>query len=637
MRGIKRILAALLAALMLLTCAGLASAESGPVEFDTTEGETEIVSASDSSRIGDLKSQLEALYRRVGEEVNLDYLYVKILHLIAGGRATYADALPDIYTDLTLNTLPGAFDIPGAKQDYDRKAPWAECGDSTVARPSGYYLPDAAYNAAADVAAIMNNRLTGERGSMQGYFDVLTTQTKRNILFCEAVLQYAGSRTAADAFFLAYLKILEAKEAGENVLTQTASGVAFKDAYRQILADCGISSDHDLRILSTILRFDGVLAAGSGIAAVCTETVIPYVPGYTSRNNMMLAAMSIVGKCRYVWGGGHMTTGRIEGINPMWNVFNTAYLESEETVAAKYSKCVVPSGSWCPMHGTENDWDGCLFRSKTVYSVEDYIAERQDVLDLSGVDLDELKTMLEADVNFSSGLTSHRLDGLDCSGYASWLYNQATGDNYLFDCGAYYFTSQRGIRPLKNGTALLAGDVFSWGDHIVVIVGPVKTGSKAYVMLEAARTNVKFGVVYYRNASSADIAEALAVAKEANLLVGNLDESEITRKFSMTIGFGGNYAGDPKKGYHSWGRLRVNFADENTVVSGYSKTITEMTAREIIQYAMEQTPYAYISGLETYSGTRFDVESIRASMTQVKTELLDLTRTRLAAELSEGI
>ena len=144
MVAMKRILAALLAALSILTCTGLACAESDPVGFDAPKTEMEFVSATDSTRIGDLKSQIEALYRRVGEELNIDYLYVKILHLIAGGKATYADSLPDIYTDLTLTSMPGPFEIKGAEQDYDRMTPWAECGDKSVVRPNGHYLPDAA-------------------------------------------------------------------------------------------------------------------------------------------------------------------------------------------------------------------------------------------------------------------------------------------------------------------------------------------------------------------------------------------------------------------------------------------------------------------------------------------------------------
>jgi hypothetical protein len=464
----------------------------------------------------------------------------------------------------------------------------------------------------------MNNRLAGDRGPLQRYFDALQINAVRAILFCEAVLQYAGHRDAADAFFMAYLQILDAKEAGENILTMTASGIAFKEPYLQILADCGICDSNELRILSIVLSFDRVLAAGSTSRSVSTEQAIPFEPGYSSRENMMLAAMSIVGKCRYVWGGGHMTTGNIEGINPMWGVFNNAYLSSEVDVASKYSMCVVPDGSWCPMHGKQNDWDGCLFRSKTVYSVEAYLAERQNILDLSGVDLDAFTAQLESAVDFSGGLTSHRLDGLDCSGYSSWLYNQVTNE-YTFDSGAYYFIGQRGIKRLKSGAQLLPGDVFSWGDHIVVIVGPARTGSKAYVMLEAARTNVKFGVVHYNSASYADIQEALRIAEDANLLVGNMDETETTRKFNMTIGFGGNYPGDPKTGYHAWGRLRISFADENTIIPRYNKRMTEMTAQEVIQYTMEMTPYQYISGLEkrvAESSTGiYSVWSIPASIT----------------------
>ena len=317
----------------------------------------------------------------------------------------------------------------------------------------------------------------------------------------------------------------------------------------------------------------------------------------------------------------------------MWGVFNKAYLTSEAAVAEKYSKCVVPDGSWCPMHGKQNDWDGCLFRSKTVYNVDSYLTERQDILDLSGVDLEALTEQLNSAVDFSGGLTSHRLDGLDCSGYASWLYNQVANE-HTFDSGAYYFIGQRGIKSMRNGTKLLPGDVFSWGDHIVVIVGPVETGSKAYVMLEAARTNVKFGVVYYSGAKSADIEEALLVATEANLLVGNMDATEATRKFSMTIGFGGNYSGDPKTGYHAWGRLKIAFSDENTIVPGYNKRITEMNAREIIQYTMEQTPYQYISGLESYNGSCFDVKAILKSMVTVQTGVPDLNQIRLAKEIN---
>ena len=622
---LKRFAAVLLVMLTLISCGGRVFASADDVRvFDQAETE-------DSSRLGDLKTQLEGLYRRIGEELNIDYLYVKILHMIAGGKAAYADAVPDIYMDQTLLLVKGAFDIAGVEQDYDRIAPWAKCTDPSVIRPSGYYLPDAAYNVAADIVAIMNNRVDGDRGSMQNYFDALKTDVKRWILFCEAVLQYVDSKETADCFFVSYLKLLDAKEAGENVLTQTHAGVVFKEKFQQVLMENGIDDRNALQALSVILSFDGNLAAGDSADSVCTETVLPYEIGYTSRENMMIAAMSLVGKCRYVWGGGHLGTGRIKGINHMWKIFSDAYGTSEGE--AGYTECIVPDGSWCPVHGAEDDWDACLYSEYTVYSLEDYLTERQDTLDISSVDAAVFSAMLEPVVDFSEGVTPHRLDGLDCSGYTTWLYNQVSSDRNVYDAGALYFMSQYGIRRLSSGTKLLPGDLFSWGDHIVVIVAPVSEGSKAYVMLESGPSNVKFGVTYYSGAKNADIDAALEIAKEANLLLGNMDEGEKTRKFSMSLRYSGSSYSDPWRGYRGWGRLRQSFEDQNTVLPEYGKTITELTAQEVIQHTMEQMPYQYISGVDRYDGQLFDVDAIMSSMMQVKTFNLDLSDIVLTSEL----
>lgn len=624
---LKRFIAILIAALILVSCGiGIAAASTSAVRgLEQTESE-------DASCLGDLKTQLEGLYRRVGQELNIDYLYVKILHMIAGGKAAYADTVPDIYLDQTLLSASGAFDIAGADQDYDRMAPWAECADNSVCRPSGYYLPDAAYNVTADIVAIMNNRFVGDRGSMQGYFDVLETDVKRKVLFCEAVLQYMEGKETADCFFISYLQILDAKAAGENVLIQINSGVEFKETFKQILMKNGIESDAVLRALSIILSFDGNLAAGSSVDSVTTESVIPYEIGYTSRENMMIAAMSLVGKCRYVWGGGHLGSSRIEGINPMWRIFSDAYGTSEGEEG--YTECIVPDGSWCPIHGAENDWDGCLYSEYTVYSLEDYLGSREECLDLSAIDIEELSELLEPVVDFSEGVTPHRLDGLDCSGYTSWLYNQVSSDRNVYDAGALYFMSQYGISRLSSGTRLLPGDLFSWGDHIVVIVAPVSEGSKAYVMLESGPSNVKFGVTYYSGASQADINAALEVAMEANLLLGNMDDGEDTRKFSMSLRYSGSSSSDSWRGYRAWGRLRQPFEDQDTILPEYGKNITELTAQEVIQHTMEQMPYQYISGAESYDGNLFDLEAIISSMTEIETSELDWTDIVLNSELN---
>lgn len=49
-----------------------------------------------SESTDDLGVQLNDLYYRVGEQLNIDYIYVKLIHLVAGGKAVYADQRPNI-------------------------------------------------------------------------------------------------------------------------------------------------------------------------------------------------------------------------------------------------------------------------------------------------------------------------------------------------------------------------------------------------------------------------------------------------------------------------------------------------------------------------------------------------------------
>ena len=58
------------------------------------------------------------------------------------------------------------------------------------------------------------------------------------------------------------------------------------------------------------------------------------------------------------------------------------------------------------------------------------------------------------------GVSAHRLDGLDCSGFASWVFNQIT-NKYNIDSAAMYFTRQDGIESLDIGSELLPGDMFA--------------------------------------------------------------------------------------------------------------------------------------------------------------------------------
>ena len=622
---VKRLISSVLLSLIIVSNLTVAYAAESVAVGD--ELKTVTVEEQEVKGVDDLNIQLNDLYNEVGRELNINYIYVKILHMLAGGKAVYSETLPNIYVDQAVDSLDGPFDIPGASQNYDRQAPWVYCPDESISRPNKYYLPDAAYNVTADIINIMNNRYIVDRGMMQNYFDALDNSVKTNILFCEAVLQYTGSsQKAIDSFYTVYEKIIYDKQANENVMESDEFGnFTFKPKYEEIIRANGISSDREIEILGIILRFDSKLAASCSTDELTSGYVFPYKVGYTSRENMMIAAMSVVGKVRYVWGGGHLGTGTIDGINPAWVEFYNSYGDNRGEPG--YDNCIRPNNGWCPIHATVNGGNGCLFKSKTVYSADQYIEELGRGVNTELLNNDQYREFLESSVNFSNGVSAHRLDGLDCSGYASWLFNQVVDDT-TFDSGALRFIAQSGVKSLGMGKELLPGDVYSWGDHIIVIVGKVKDGSKAYVMVESGPNTVKLGVAYYNGATAADIADALKIAKEANILIGNLTKEESTRMFNMSnLGFtGSDHSGyDKYLGYRECGRLNRTFIDENTVLGDYGKKITEMTAQEIIQHTINNLPHSYVSGFEAYEGEIFNTGKIGTSTANTRIDTVQET------------
>lgn len=588
-------------------------------QSSNTENNIEIINTNEVVSTDDLNVQLNDLYKEIGEQLNINYMYVKIMHMIAGGKAVYAEAIPNIKIDTTVDSLSGSFDIDGATQSYDLVADWIVCPDDTISRPSKYYLPDAAYNVMAEVIAIMNTRYYADRGTMQDYFNALNNDVKTTIIFCEAVLQYTGStQESVNSFYNIYEKLLYDKANNEYVLESDGLGnYVFKDRFKDIITDNGINTSRELEILGIVLRFDSNLAASASTDEISDEYVMPYDIGYQSRENMMIAAMSVVGKVRYVWGGGHLGTGSMGGINPNWKLFYDSYGTTED--AEGYLKCIKPSSTWCPIHGEVSKANGCLFDSNSVHSAEEFINERIASYNVSPLENEQFTRMMN-EAGIEHGIQSHRLDGLDCSGYASWVYNQVTDNTVTYDSGALRFISQRGIKEIPVGSPLLPGDVFSWGAHIIVIVGKVADNSKAYVMVESGPNVVKFGVAYYSGASTADITLAKNLALEANKLLGNLEETEQVRSFNMTTC---KYSADEEgtnsefNGYQGCGRLTKTFIDENTILSDYDKPITEMVAQEIIQHTINNLTYQYISGISTYDGELYSLDIVKGNMKMI--------------------
>lgn len=584
--------------------------------------------------IEDLGVQLNDLYHEVGKSLNIDYIYVKIIHLLAGGKAVYADKRPNIRSEITVDTVKAPFEIDGANQNWDLSAPWIICPDEEIERPSKYYIPDAAYSATSEVVKLMNTRYYADRGQMESYFNALSNDVKTNIIFCEAIMEYIGSdRDAIESFYPVYEKVLYEKEKNENVIEANGDGTfTMKDKFKTIFMLNNIDDPRDLEVLSLILSFDSKLAVNSSPDALKESYVLPYKLGYTSRENMMLAAMSVVGKVRYVWGGGHVSTGTIDGINPSWEAFFNTYGENEDEPG--YGRCIKPTISWCPIHGTVEAENGCLLGAETVYSVEQYVDSRKEIMNTETMEGDKYKDLLESSINFGIGVNSHRLDGLDCSGYASWLFNQVVSKRN-YDAGALNFISAGGLKVVDWGSRVLPGDVFSWGDHIVVAIGPSTPNSKAYVMVESSPNMVKFGVMYYSGAKQSDVNMAIQQAREANDLIGGLPVTEKTHIYNMdACKFSSEELGEAyadRDGYHQIGRLNYSFLDENMIIPDYNKKIKEMTAQEIIQYTMDNMADQYISGLSTYTGTlyntsKFEKVSIDDTMAAMNEAAAELTK-----------
>jgi hypothetical protein len=582
--------------------------------------------------IPDIDSQLDTLYAEIGTRLGVDKSYIKQIHILAGGRAIYAEKKPDIRTDLMSKTDKTPLYIDGAHINYI-KAEFVKCKDDTISRPSEYYLPDALYSISYDIVSLMSQRYYCNRGGYQIYYDSLQDDVKKNIAFYEAILMYTGAKVeSVDKFYLAYEKMLYDKSTNENVIEKVSDNTfKIKDKFIGILNSIGIESDKQLGYLAIALSFDKNLAVNDSVETLQEIYNVPYKPNYTSRENMMVAAASLCGKVRYVWGGGHSGASYIDGINPMWEKFESLYPDAASRQVRLdngtvinipnegYNTCIKPSGSWCPIHGYTNE----EFHGGDVHSLQEYIDISAEHLDSSELADTKYRDMLDK-IDFTDGINIHTLDGLDCSGFASWLYNQIT-DKYEINSTAQNFTQQAGISQIKYGDTIYPGDIFAWTDHIVIIVGKVNNNNKAFVTIEQTPNVLKYGALYYRGARLSDIELAKRIAAEANELIGGIDSSsEKPHAYCMdsvgiytvqetvntdTTGLeseGNETVVEHLEQYREIGRFKDKFLDEEVGLTEYGTPIKYMCATDIIQHTISKLPISYISGYNTYNGKIFD-------------------------------
>lgn len=654
--GIKRILSTLIVSSILLTnSVNIAYGVENTTNLNS-EVSDESVQNKITIGIDDLEIQLDDLYKEVGNQLGMDYIYVKMIHLIAGGKAVYADKRPNIYADLTVDSLDSSFNIEGSIGYELKLAHWANCPDTSIHRPSKNYLPDEAYSVAYKIATIMKEREYYNREGSQVYFDSLKPNAKANILFCEAILTYLGAnQTQVDGFYSSYEKILYDKLPNENVIESAGEGkFTIKDKFKEIFKGNGITSDNHLNALAIILSFDKGLAESNNLDNISDYFEVPYKVDYTSRENMMAAAMSLVGKVRYVWGGGHLGSGEIKGINPVWKLFNNCYGTSEG--ADGYNQCVRPNTSWCPIHGEVQDLNGCMSSSIAVYSAEEYLDTLNGIIPRD-MHLEKYAELLNGVDQLKYGMAAHRFDGLDCSGYTTWLYNQVDSMN-VYGGGASTFVLGNSLKEIPLGSEMLPGDVFAWSSHIIVIVGKVKEDSDCYIILEASPNTIKFGTAYYGeafieepnyndgrprsnivipkgNVESTDLELANSIASEANILLGGLSKDEKVNSYNLNqVGFYSDDVVTLEDGTQSLerirhsentakiGRLSKEFIDEDLVVEGFNKKIKDMNAQEIIQYTINSYPLQYITGRGIYEGKLFNLKGIPSIEEKEKEEKL---------------
>ena len=497
----------------------------------------------------------DTLCNNIGNEINLNPEYVKAVALCM--NPTYVTRDPDWFEDASLRQLT---------EMEVKKYPLNT--EETAIRGSQYCLPDALYTVSLRLKELVDERteLAQTREEMQALYP----EAREKVIFYEAFEElYSKDKMPLENIVKIYTEILKAKNADEYVVDITDKGIyTINNKFKPIFGKYDIPNTY---MLAIAMSLDYTLMKSASEFAI-KERTDPYTYGLTSRENMMLAACGLVGKVRYVWGGGH-GVHNIQGYNPIWFAFNDLYKDNQETN-------ISPDGTWCPIHGSTGV---CSDREGGIRTVSDYRTARESVLKDSPYWSDiqsNLSKVFPNEVISTFPISIHRIEGLDCSGFCSWLYNQIDSTR-VYDSSAANFIANGGLTVVDKSERLKPGDIVSCSYHVVTIVGEAKPN--VYIAVESTAYTVKLGVYYFSGASRADINYAEKLAKEYNKKLGNIDQSIYVSRLNMDhIGV-------------TVGRLPREFTDETKVIYE-GKTITEMSASEILEYITAELPSEYIWG-----------------------------------------
>ena len=589
--------------------------------------------------------QLNSLIMKVQNQTGLQVSDIYKLYNIAGHKPIYETLNPDISKETTVIGLDVPFDIMGDAQTYKERNSYYYCPDDQIQRPTKYYLPDAAYNVQLTVQKYINKWKSKDRSSDKEY-QILQDEVKSKLYFYEAVLDYIGQ--PSDNLYVLYKQIIDGK---------IQNGLSVYDTDNTVVDDNGFTkykfntwvidimhthgyNDSQISLLEQLLYDDTYILYCTSITDIVADYYYPYTYGEQTIDNWLSVVTQVVGKVRYVWGGGHYRANNIKGISPMWSLFNQYYIDSGHARSS-----IVPGQHWCPVHGLleksnetedleveavsdvneadsqatqiENDGTGanqCVGLNGDYFrSVAAYIRSRKKLFDTSLLETGKYNEMINNAGLVNSQIPGHNLDGLDCQGYVGWVYNQITGGQ-MIDSNARYFIQSNQFKELQISDKLKPGDIFQWQTHIVMIVGPAQQESncEAYVMIEMSPCYVQFGVAYKSQASALDIQMARQIAYDANILFGGKDCGMQVHAYNIEYETVENEDG-------------IKVQQPRTAMklgrySGFTDTsdFYQMTATELIQYTVDKYLHseneqdeAYLTGLNDYERIGQGVFSIK--------------------------
>ena len=529
--------------------------------------------------------QVDKMISSLEDMYGIDAWKLSVIYRMLELKPIYIDKAPNIYTDLSITELNNGETIAIQKYSYFE----GNIPDGADTSGNTHNLADVYYSVVNEFAWYSNNSL----GQNQYLIDdnrvkYFIDDDKAYIEFALTVMDFFGYSEYKDQFCTDYKMLLDLLQGGNITTKALYTDNSRNLKFNSIVLDNAIEwkdNSEYISMLARVLSGNHQFISQSTFIKNYEEPTIPQLPVLgeneenknnkrfeyhkATRENMMIAAASLVGKVRYVWAGGHGGGAQIAGANPLWEKFNEAYKVKD------ISGCIMSSSSECPIHGSSS----CAYHSPHVDTIEDYIEtwkkqmENHDLGDLVGeIDMEHMYSVFR-DRNTvgtdGDSLALHNLDGLDCSGFTCWLYNQIDSD-HTYDTVAVSFAGTRGIQRIPFGDKLYPGDAIGWDTHIIVIFGEYSPG--CYITVEQTPDVLRFGACCYSEGSK-DLEEAGNYADELNALAGIEDDPCMRRRLESyryrSIGIG---------------RLQSGFEDDGVVIEGYDKEFKELNAREIIEY-----------------------------------------------------